>query len=190
MIPNCFDDGLNTIHPDRSRAFSPALYTWMRRYLPEISGMARAHARGPFNSTISLYSVVSPARVVQIDLAANLWDYLLIGVVVSDSFIGTAVDQILVRGNNARPDLVRNCSKALQQVQNFWPNYLAVGRCALDPAHVDEQVGDRYVAGTGMRACLWCGQTQVKLNAVCDAARVDAPGEVRTVQFKERPECG
>lgn len=50
----------------------------------------------------------------------------------------------------------------LKEVKGFWPRYLKVGRCAIDPKHEQGFIGDekRYMKDGHMRICEWCGQVQ------------------------------
>lgn len=50
----------------------------------------------------------------------------------------------------------------LKEVKSFWPRYLKIGRCAIDPDHKHYFVGGtgRFVQKGKKRTCQWCGQVQ------------------------------
>jgi hypothetical protein len=52
--------------------------------------------------------------------------------------------------------------RGLVEVADFWPRYVAEGRCAIDPEHKRHFVGDdtRWTQDGDTRACLWCGKAR------------------------------
>jgi len=50
----------------------------------------------------------------------------------------------------------------LKELKNFWPDYLKIGRCAIDPDHHQHFMNSegRYIQKGRHRVCQWCGQKQ------------------------------
>jgi hypothetical protein len=64
----------------------------------------------------------------------------------------------LCRGTQAGRYCYTKAMPWLDAVDGFWDRYLAVGRCALDPDHVEHFVGgDRFAVEGDTRRCLWYG---------------------------------
>lgn len=49
-----------------------------------------------------------------------------------------------------------------EPVAEFWPDYVARGRCALDPEHKTSFIDERWRVDGDTRECLWCGARQVR----------------------------
>lgn len=50
----------------------------------------------------------------------------------------------------------------LKELKNFWPKYLQIGRCAVDPKHQQYFINGagRWKQTGKKRTCQWCGQVQ------------------------------
>ncbi len=62
--------------------------------------------------------------------------------------------------------------------ENFWPEYIRKGRCAIDPKHdiAFKDEATRWKTSGDTRTCLWCGTTQhlvIKRRIVTDEVWVD-----------------
>lgn len=73
-----------------------------------------------------------------------------------DYFVGVRLMGVLCSGLEAKKFAYR--SPNLVQVDDFWPKYANVGRCAIDPAHEEFFMGDetRWRLVEDTRTCLWC----------------------------------
>jgi hypothetical protein len=64
---------------------------------------------------------------------------------------------------------------ALTEVPDFWKNYVADGRCAIDPEHTGSFIGDeqRWRAAGGARSCLWCGKMTQRLRTYAKSVVIE-----------------
>ena len=77
--------------------------------------------------------------------------------------IGTHMMQALCNGGRAETAAwTLNSIGELTEVEGFWPRYMAIGRCAIDPEHQNSYIGDesRFVTSGDHRECAWCGHNQ------------------------------
>lgn len=91
------------------------------------------------------------------DEAGTLW----IGMLDLGDLIGARLLNVLCYGTKAESCCWVNL-RGLVEVADFWPRYVAEGRCAIDPEHARHFVGDdtRWTQEGNTRACLWCGKAQ------------------------------
>lgn len=91
------------------------------------------------------------------DNAGTLW----IGMLDLGDLIGARLMNVLCYGTKAESCCWVNL-RGLVEVADFWPRYVADGRCAIDQAHERHFVGDdtRWTQDGDTRACLWCGKAQ------------------------------
>ena len=86
---------------------------------------------------------------------------LYIGMMDDGDLIGARLMNVLCYGAKAESWCY---TKTLDMVEvaDFWPRYVAEGRCAIDPEHKRGFVGDdtRWTQDGDTRACLWCGKAQ------------------------------
>lgn len=130
---------LEAIHPSRGPKFSPNLYKFL------------ANRRR---------SAALPLMRVYEAKDKTLW----LGYFDDDCFIGNRLMQVLCYGDKSETfAYVR--MQDLVEVPNFWQNYAAIGRCAIDPEHKHAFVGDdtRWSAQGDHRSCQWCGQAHQRL---------------------------
>lgn len=61
----------------------------------------------------------------------------------------------------------------LQEVPQFWTDYMRIGRCAIDPEHKRSFIGDetRWAVHGDERSCLWCGNAHQKLETWVEEVR-------------------
>ena len=140
MIEAIKPNGLNVkeIAPRRGNKFSPNLYKWL------------TDSRRPYRAIESRVYKESDGR---------LW----IGRLDEESgaMIGERLFAVLCQGRSAISKFWMGVGK-LTEIENFWPEYLLKGRCAIDPKHEMHFVGDktRWQQDGDSRVCLWCGQRQ------------------------------
>lgn len=127
------------IHPKRGYKYSPNLYRWLTD--PE-------HKHRPH-----YYRVYR-------DKTGTLW----IGMMDNGEFIGTKLISVLCNGRKEDTACWCNLGK-LEEIEGFWHDYMANGRCAIDPEHSMHFVGDdtRWNESGDSRECQWCGNhTQIR----------------------------
>jgi hypothetical protein len=131
-------NGLNVaaVNPSKAAKYSPNLYKWLTM-------RSRKH-----NAWTS--------RVYR---AAD--GVLFIGMLDLGDLIGARLMNVLCYGTKAESCCWVNL-RGLVEVADFWPRYVADGRCAIDTAHREYFVGDdtRWTQDGDTRACLWCGKAQ------------------------------
>ncbi len=61
----------------------------------------------------------------------------------------------------------------LQEITDFWADYMRIGRCAIDPEHIRSFIGDetRWAVHGDERSCLWCGNAHQKLRTRVEEVR-------------------
>lgn len=144
---------LRDIAPERSPAYSPNLYRWMRRH-------AHFFAQGGVHE--SVYRVRADSAGARTFGAGTL----LIGAPYSayegdTDFSGTRLMAVLCQGVEASSFCNVGVAPSLEVIDGFWDRYLEVGRCAIDPDHREHfHGGNRYQVDGASRTCLWCGVTQ------------------------------
>ncbi len=129
------------ISPTKGDKFSPRLYNYLRHRRMQVDPDMRKVYRGKNG-------------VLYIGFVSN--DYW---------FTGSRLISVLCGVHSA--GRIASYPKAaqvwnLKEVKNFWPRYLKVGRCAIDPKHERSFIGDagRYTRKGNKRTCQWCGQVQ------------------------------
>jgi hypothetical protein len=136
------------LKPTRA-SFSPNLYRWMLKHAHFFAeggtptGLWRLrHRRGDHAEGTLFLGYQDPAN--------SAW------------FIGSRMLPVLCRGAKATPFSIAIPVDAIEFVPDFWPRYLAVGRCAIDPEHTIGFVGDdtRFVVAGLNRQCNWCGRAE------------------------------
>ena len=81
---------------------------------------------------------------------------LLLGLYDTECILGSSWNDLVELGR-AAPHRAYPVHNAVEEVSGFWDRYLAVGRCAADPRHLDARLADRFVADQTKRVCKWCG---------------------------------
>ena len=140
---------LKQIAPAVSGAFSPNLHKWMR---------SRGHVFRDGGVLQSVYRIKPGTRLAESFGAGTL----MIGYRTDDyagdtDFIGVRLMAVLCQGTKAGSFCYAGASQELDEVADFWDQYLKVGRCAIDPEHRRHFIGDRYGMHGDTRICLWCG---------------------------------
>lgn len=141
---------LGDIAPERSPAFSPNLYRWMRRHGHFFTG-GGVH--------VAVYRVRAGSAAAK-DWGAGTF---VIGAPYDGyegdtDFSGQRLIAVLCRGAEASAVCNVGLAPSLDLVDGFWDRYLQVGRCAIDPDHQERFSGsDRYHIDGDQRTCLWCG---------------------------------
>lgn len=81
----------------------------------------------------------------------------------SDWFIGVRLFRVLCEGNRSSVRSMAHtlkCIEKMERVEGFWPEYVRIGRCAIDPkhSHVFTSKEPRYdYPKKDRRVCRWCG---------------------------------
>jgi len=86
-------------------------------------------------------------------------DALFLGYMDGRNFIGVRLMAALCQGTKAGSACYLGMGQDLCVVENFWKQYLAVGRCAIDPGHREYFMADRYAVVDGQKTCRWCGKS-------------------------------
>jgi hypothetical protein len=78
--------------------------------------------------------------------------------------IGARLMNVLCYGTKAESACWMNMG-SLVEVADFWPRYVADGRCAIDTEHEECFIGDesRWSVNGAVRDCLWCGKARQML---------------------------
>lgn len=130
---------LKSIHPATGDKYSPNLHQWVRRAW-----------RGP-----------EAPCVYRGDQGV-----LYIGEVWDDGwFCGAALNAVLCNGSHVGTGAYGpSTAEPLRLLPGFWEEYIARGRCVIDPEHQVSFIGDtRWKYEGDTRTCQWCGEvTQVK----------------------------
>lgn len=73
-------------------------------------------------------------------------------------FYGTRLNRVLVAGSKA--EVFAHPTVPGVEDRNFWGQYEALGRCAIDKSHTTDFVGSetRWRTKGDVRECLWCGE--------------------------------
>lgn len=136
-LPNLAD-----IHPKRDAKYSPNLYAFL----------AAPH-RQPLLSRIGVYRAADGTLWIGYQDAAD-----------GRYFIGARLISVLCDGASTF-HAAHTGLGPLERLDDFWPRYAAVGRCAVDPAHEQHFIGDdsRWNVTGEYRSCRWCGQGAQRL---------------------------
>ncbi|MPS81672.1 MAG: hypothetical protein E2591_26720 [Achromobacter sp.] len=158
-LPGPLQGTLNTIHPASGRAFSPQLYEWLA---------ANAHAvqgDGPITrsaGTPELFLVTQRSvlhRAYGLAIATPVMGCFT-GKDGCD-FRGVQLSALCAPTRPARTvGYWHGGASGLLKDESFWARYVTSGRCALDPQHQDESLGDRFFVDGTKRRCIWCGHEQ------------------------------
>ena len=142
MKPNRLD--LSTIHPDIHPKYSPNLHQFLS-------------ARN--------YRVTACYATAHRDSQGAMW----LGYVHDGEFTGARMMRVLSHGKKAMVSTVINIGP-LAEVPNFWSDYVAFGRCAIDVEHDIPFLGDktRWKVEGDERSCLWCGKVHQRLERVTE----------------------
>ena len=134
-------NGLNVdaIHPRNGAKYSPNLHAWL---------------------TLKTKKHRADSSRVFVDKHGTLW----IGVLDDGYLIGSRLISVLCEGKKAASFAFGDLGE-LTELKNFWANYTAIGRCAIDTEHQMHFVGDntRWRTTGDQRECLWCGAHAQKL---------------------------
>lgn len=79
-------------------------------------------------------------------------------------FVGARLSQILSYGKKTDVTCPVNLGE-MREVEGFWPRYVELGRCAIDPKHEMHFLGERWRANAdgNQRSCLWCQKATQRL---------------------------
>ncbi len=126
------------IDPAVHEKFSPNLHAWVKRWFKKSSEQEPIDA---FRT------------------ASDGFEY--VGYLFDGDVIGSCVRDILHRDHGKAE--IYSCAFRLERYPDFWPRYLKVGRCALDPDHRQSFLnakGRYLLEGEDARVCTWCGYRQ------------------------------
>lgn len=138
---------LAQIAPEKSAAYSPNLHQWMR---------AKAHFYKDGGVLQTVYRV-KPGTLLAKELGEGT---LMIGYPDNGNdkgFTGIRLMATLCQGAKAGSFYYIGMARMLEEINGFWDQYLSVGRCAIDPAHEEGFLGERFSLSGDTRTCLWCG---------------------------------
>lgn len=95
---------------------------------------------------------------------------LFIGMMDDGDLIGARLMNVLCYGTKAESWCFTKTADMVE-VADFWPRYMAEGRCAIDTEHKHHFIGDdtRWTQDGDTRACLWCGKMQQVLTRWTEA---------------------
>lgn len=163
ITPTALVDGIAMIHPSCGAQFSPGLYLWMKRQVPALRRVVSRlpEPDGRHLRRLALY--VAPRTSALCQAYGARPGSLFLGLQPHGhrgDFLGSAFDGFQM---SEYTPVVRRAAGAtgLLEVSDFWPNYLAVGRCAIDLHHEDDSNGSRFVLDGHHRRCVWCGTRHV-----------------------------
>jgi hypothetical protein len=83
-----------------------------------------------------------------------------IGGLNDDFFVGRRLSQVLSFGVRTPPLKLPGAIGSLEEVPDFWANYVDRGLCAVDPMHEAVFEHDRWALDGNTRICRWCGHQQ------------------------------
>ncbi len=146
---------LRDLMPDKSAAFSPNLFSWMRR---------RAHFYKDGGVLHGVFRVKPGTPTAECFGAGTLLiGYPINGYPGDLDFAGAKLMAVLCNGARENQWCFTHITQDLEPLANFWDHYLKIGRCAIDPLHQHHFVGDRFSVSGAVRTCLWCGHRQHKV---------------------------
>lgn len=124
------------ISPNEGAKYSPNLYQWLN------------------GERMRVWS----SRVYR-DAHNILW----IGILDGRELIGSKLIGVLCNGAKEQSAAWQNIDAV--EVPNFWIDYMAFGRCAIDSKHsmwfIDDE--SRWQSDGASRSCLWCGKASQRL---------------------------
>lgn len=139
---------IEQLNPKRNPKYSKNLYNWLRRREKE-------------HPTFPIERILLP--VFRCEENKILW----IGHLDEEWLHGCKLMSILCNGASQK-DCVYKVGyhmKELNLIPDFWEQYLADGRCAIDRKHQMSFIGDesRWKVDGSIRDCLWCGNHRQEL---------------------------
>lgn len=137
---------LSDIAPHLSSAFSPNLHQW-----------ATENASYLISSNFGVYRVREGTKSPYGEAGA-----LYVGMVADGDLLGSQLLGVLCYGKKERTWCYVNFARDLEQLEDFWPTYVSVGRCAIDPEHRVAFIDDRWRQDKDRRTCTWCGVVQLR----------------------------
>jgi hypothetical protein len=143
MKNNATLQSIESINPTtKGDKFSPNLYNWMKRQNKRFAGKLLAYE-----------------EKVEAGLG-SIW----IGFYEGTDFFGSRLLGILCGGTEEILVCWQGLNK-MTEIKDFWKNYLAYGRCAIDKNHKMDFIGDekRWKINGKTRTCLWCKNCTQKL---------------------------
>jgi hypothetical protein len=140
---------LADLHPDRSAAFSPNLYKYLKRH-------GQFYADG--GTPVGVHRIKPDTKMAEAYGAGSLMIGTMDGVYLS----GSLLMAVLCNGTTA-PRFAYPVGSALVPVDGFWEAYLDKGRCSIDAAHDVPLLGDRFSLAGDVRTCLWCRHQQRRI---------------------------
>lgn len=147
---------LRELAPKLSPSFSPNLYRWMRT-------SAHFHVDGGVTEAVYRVKPGTPAARY-LGAGSLMIGYPVEGYPGDTDFSGARLIGVLCNGSGERRACFGNLAPDLELVEGFWERYLVVGRCALDPNHLEHFLGgDRFRVTDDSRTCLWCGGTHQRV---------------------------
>ena len=135
--------------PSKSEAFSPNLHKYLKEH---------AHFFRDGGILDGVYKVLPDTKAASQFGAGSL----LLGYPDEGFFTGARLMSVLCLGREAER-CAYPCGSGLKFLDGFWDNYLRVGRCAIDPAHRENLLAERFREHATGRECLWCGHQQRKV---------------------------
>lgn len=144
---------LADLSPDKSPAFSPNLYRWMRR---------QAHFYQDGGVADGVYRVMPRTRAADMFGEGTLFiGFPMNGHLGDTDFLGARLMGVLCQGSREIRWAYPSLAQDVEQIGDFWDRYLEVGRCAIDPDHEEHfSCGTRFAVSGNERVCLWCGHRQ------------------------------
>ena len=144
---------LRDVAASKSPSYSPNLYRWL---------LKKGHFFSDGGILQCVFRVKNKTQAAEVFGAGTL----LIGYRCQDvdsnpvdkDFIGVRLMATLCQGSKADSWCYSGITDDIELVENFWDQYLRVGRCAIDPEHEEHFSGaKRYTEADEERSCLWCG---------------------------------
>lgn len=130
---------LQAVKPGNHPKYSPNFHEWLTKLV------------GTWNDR---YPVQVFERIPELGFDPG---YLLVGIQYEDQIIGSRLMHILATGKRA--EQYSFDARDYEEVPSFVGRYVAIGRCAIDPEHKQNFIGDEsrwvYVDGS-TRLCQWC----------------------------------
>lgn len=136
---------LPDIDPAKHPGFSPNLYAYLKKY---------GHFYRDGGILDCAYVAVKDTRLGEYVGAGTL----MMGYLCDGDFIGTRLMSTLCNGAAAERFCYPGAVATI--VDGFWDRYLKIGRCAIDPEHVEHFIGDRFDVRGEERVCRWCSARQ------------------------------
>lgn len=136
---------LADIDPKRGEKFSPNLYAWLKK---------QTGPRGFHRTMPAVFRGVAPKT--EVDGHPFIGWMNACGCHPAE-LTGARLNSVLCFG--AKQETGCWFGLRLEPWPDFWSQYLAIGRCALDPAHEEifASADGRYVFEGDSRVCTWCG---------------------------------